>query len=150
MFRIHVFSPPLADELYGPHAGGELVVGTTRLVFRLDLSHWRTADYERQWKAGLARLVHGASTSALMTAFRGNGDAPHMMFALWREGRDVYVQPHCVLPAEIAARFDPFAPYVHVEARIPAMEQSLPMRECRVEIEQLLTSALGIKWPFGQ
>jgi len=148
MFGIRVFSPPLA--LGNASAVGELVVGETRRHFSLDLRFWRVVDYQRQWQAGLSRLLYGAPTSALMTSFRGDRDATHFMWALWKESGFVYVQPHCVDAADLDERFDPVDPYGHVGARVPATEQSLPISEWRVELEQLFASAMRIRWPFGQ
>jgi len=150
MFGIRVFAPSLV--LDGSHAVGELVVGETRRHFSLDLRFWRVVDYQRQWHAGLARLLHGAPTSALTTSFRGDGDdAPHLMWALWKEAPFVYVQPHCVVAADLDSRFDPANPYSHVATtRVPATEQALPMSEWRVELEQLFASVMRIRWPFGQ
>jgi hypothetical protein len=148
MFGIRVFSAPSA--LAVPHAVGELVVGNARRMFSLDLRAWCVADYQRQWKLGLARLLHGASSTALMTSFRGNEDAPHLMWAIWKEGGFAFVQPHCVLGAGLDRRFDPMAPYEHVGARIPATEEALPIAEWRIELEQLFASVLRIRWPMGQ
>jgi CdiI N-terminal domain len=150
MFRIRVFTPPLITQSGWPHAGAELLVGDARLLFRVDLRYWRIADYERQWKAGIARLAGGASSSALMSAFRGPTDAPHHMWALWREGGWVYVQPHCVLRAELSVPFDPVAPYPLVAERIPVTESDLPLLEWRVEVAQLFATVFGIRWPFAQ
>jgi len=150
MFRIRVFSPPLVHE--EPRAVGELVVGQVRRHFAIDLRFWRPTDYERQWKAGLERLLYGASSSALMTSYRGTDDAPHHMWALWREEGFVYVQPHCVLPEELDRAFDPFSAWSQVDARVPATEQSLPISEWRVELEHLAASVMQIRLPppFGQ
>ena len=148
MFGIRVFSPPTA--LGVPRAVGELVVGDARRLFSLDLRFWRVADYQRQWKAGLARLLHGAPSTALMTSFRGDDDGPHLMWAMWKEAGFAFVQPHCVLTAELDRGFDPMAPYEHVGARVPATEQALPIAEWRVELEQLFASVMRIRWPMGQ
>jgi hypothetical protein len=45
-----------------------------------------------QWRGGVARLAHGAPSTALMTAYRGPGEEPHLLWALWREDSHVYVQ----------------------------------------------------------
>jgi hypothetical protein len=150
MFRIRVYSPPLMH--HEPRAVGELVVGDVRRHFAIDLRFWRATDYERQWKAGLERLLYGASSSALMTSYRGTDDAPHLMWALWREEGFVYVQPHCVLPEELDRAFDPFSAWSHVDTRVPVTEQSLPIAEWRVELAQLAASVMQIRWPppFGQ
>src|SRR5262245_22084837 len=60
MFGIRVFTPPLTGDDGWPHAGAELRVGVDRMPFRVDLRYWRIADYERQWKEGIARLTSGA------------------------------------------------------------------------------------------
>src|SRR4029077_5428561 len=129
MFRIRVFAPSLTYAHDSLNAVGELVIGDARQHFRLDLRAWSIADYERQWKAGVARLVYGEPSSALMSAYRGYRDAPHLMWALWREAGFVYVPPQCVLDRGLSSAFDPCAPYEHVGARVPATEQSLPILE---------------------
>jgi len=85
-----------------------------------------------------------------MTGVRDHGNAPHTMWALWRESGRLYVQPHCVMPSEITAPFDPFSPYDHVGARVPVSEESLPMAEWSVELDQFFASVLNIRWPFAQ
>jgi hypothetical protein len=150
MFKIRTIVPPSAMALDASTALGELVIEQAHLHFALDLRHWRVDDYEHQWKAGLMRLARGAQSSALMTKYRGPGDAPHMMWALWRQADSVYVQPHCVLPSEVDAPFDPAFPYEHVGTRICVTEQSLPLAEWRVDLAQLIASAMHIRWPFGQ
>lgn len=152
MFRIRVFAPSLTYAHDSLNAVGELVIGDARQHFRLDLRAWSIADYERQWKAGVSRLVYGEPSSALMSAYRGDDHSPHLMWALWRESGFVFVQPQCVLNSELSSRFDPHAPYEYVGPRVPATEQTLPIVEWRVELDQLYTNAfnLGSPPPFGQ
>jgi len=149
MFRIRVLSAPAALAIDAPTAVGELVVDGARSVFPLDLSHWRVADYQRQWRDGLGRLLRGAPSSVLMSAYRGpRGDA-QLMWALWRENTSVYVQPHCVAASDLATPFDLEAAYAHVDVRVPAHDQALPIAEWRVDVEHLFASALQIRWPFA-
>jgi hypothetical protein len=148
MFRIRVITPPAINAEGWPHAGGQLVLGNERLHFLLDLRHWSVAAYERQWREGMARLVHGAPSAALMTAYRGRGDEPHVMWGLWREESYVFAQAHTVLPAELDSPFDPMAPHVHLGERIPASENGLPISEWRVELVHLIAATLGIRWPI--
>lgn len=152
MFRIRLLGPQLSYTVSTSCTFGELVIGGARLHFQLDLNHWSAADYERQWRSGLMRLVRGASSSALMVAYRGAGmEAVHLMWALWRVNDHVYVQPHAVLANEAHERgFNPFLPDEHVGDRIPVTEQSLPLLEWCVEIEQLIAAALRIRWPYSQ
>jgi hypothetical protein len=147
MFRIRFFTPSVMNEEGWPHAGGELVAGDARMCFLVDLTHWGIADYQHQWRAGISRLLHGAPSTALMTAYRGRGDSAHTMWALWREGGYVYVQGHSVLPADLDAPFDPNEPYEHVGERIPAAELALPIPEWRVALEHLHAALLGIPLP---
>jgi hypothetical protein len=149
MFRIRVLSAPAASATDAPAAVGELVVDGARSVFPLDLSHWCVADYQRQWRDGLGRLLRGAPSSALMSAYRGpHGDA-HLMWALWRENTSVYVQPHCVAASDLTMPFDLEAAYDHVGVRVPARDQVLPIVEWCVGVEHLFASALQIRWPFA-
>lgn len=150
LFRIRIYTPPIVNDAGWPHAGTELIAGATRLHRRVDLRYWRIADYERQWREGIARLVNGAESSALMLGFAGPGDASHSMWALWREAPSVYIQPHCVLGALLDDPFDPRTPYEHVGARIPVTQNGLPMDEWRVDLDHLMVFGLRIRWPLGQ
>lgn len=152
MFRIRLLGPRPSYTAGTSCTFGELVISGARLRFQLDVSRWSAADYERQWQTGLMRLVRGASSSALMVAYRGKGrDAVHLMWALWRENDHAYVQPHAVLASEVEdGNFNPLSPDAHVGSRIPVTEQSLPLMEWCVDIEQLFAAALRIRWPYSQ
>ncbi len=143
VFRIRFFTPAVHDEDGWRHAGVELVLGDTRLIARADLDRWNPGDYVHQWNEGIARLARGASSTALMTAYRGRGDRAHLMWALWRGATHLYIQEHAVLEAE----FDPRAPYAHVGEHIAATECGLPMREWRVPIDGLSAALLGFRKP---
>ena len=148
MFRIRVFTPAVHDENGWRHAGGELTIGDGRRCFLVDLRFWNIGDYERQWREGVARLVQGASSTALMTAYRGPGHEPHVMWALWRDQSYVYVQEHLVMPDELESEFDPTDPYPHVGERIPASEHGLSIPEWRLNLTDVIASNLGIRWPL--
>jgi contact-dependent growth inhibition (CDI) system CdiI-like immunity protein len=147
MFSIRVFTPAVLNEDGWQHAGGELIVGSGRLCFLVDLTYWPIAAYQRQWRDGVSRLVQGAPSTALMTAFRGPGESAHAMWALWREEGHVYVQEHSVLPADLDVPFDPNEPYPYVGARIPASECALPIPEWRVELSHVQSALLGLRLP---
>ena len=149
MFAIRVFAPPSSFTVTAPQVTGELIIGEARRIFRLDLRYWRIGHYQRQWRAGIGRLLYGARSSALMIAFRPDEDAPHLMWALWREAGRVFVQPHCVTPRDLCQPFDPFAPYAHVESRVPATEQALPISEWSIDADAFFAAALRLRWPFA-
>src|SRR5690348_9590063 len=111
MFRVRVFTPSAVGKDGLPRAGAELVLGAERIRFLVDLRYWGIADYERQWRVGIARLLHGAPSTALMIGYGGPGDAVHYMWGLWRDAGHVYVQEHPVVAAELDAPFDPAEPY---------------------------------------
>ena len=147
MFRIRFFTPAVINEEGWQHAGGELVVGDARMCFLVDLTHWTTGHYARQWQAGIQRLAQGAPSTALMTGYRGRGDRAHTMWALWRDDAHVYVQEHSVLPADVEGEFDPDDAYAHVGVRIPSIENALPIPEWRVKLEDVQAALLGIRLP---
>ena len=70
MFRIRVFTPAVHDENGWRHAGGELTSATGGAASWWISRFWNIADYQRQWREGVARLVQGAPSTALMTAYR--------------------------------------------------------------------------------
>jgi hypothetical protein len=147
MFSIRFFTPAVVNENGWPHAGAELVVGDGRVCFLVDLTHWSIPAYQHQWRTGIARLLEGAASSALMTAYRGGGDSAHVMWALWRDNGHVYVQEQSVVSADLDAPFNPDDPYSHVGERIPASECALPIPEWRCDIEHVQAASLGIRWP---
>jgi hypothetical protein len=147
MFRLRVFTPAVNDESR-PHAGAELVLGSERSTFLIDLAHWPIASYQSQWRAGIARLVSGSPTSALMIAYRGTTGLPHVMWGLWRDYTYVYAQQLSLLPSELDSPFDPQHPYPHVGEHVPASEQRLPIPELRVEIKYLIAASLGFRGPL--
>lgn len=145
MFRISIITPEIANEEGWRHAGGLLVAGDARLPFLVDLTYWRAVDYERQWRAGLRRIVEGAMSTALVTAYRGPRGDSHVIWALWRDEAHVYGQKQAVLPGDLPTPFDPADPYAHVGSRTPSSAHGLPIPEWRMELGQFLTSALGIR-----
>lgn len=149
MFRIRVFTPAVHDETGWRHAGGELVLGGAgRHCFLVDLQFWDIRDYERQWRDGVKRLVQGAPSTALLTAYRGPGSQPHVLWALWHEESYIYVQEHPVIPSELEVPFDPGQPYAHVGERVPASEHGLGIPEWRMDFTELIAGNLGIRWPL--
>lgn len=148
MFRIRFFTPAAVDEYGRSQAGGELALGREKVRFRVDLRYWPMAAYEAQWRAGIARLVQGARSTALVTAYRGPYEEPHLLWALWREDPYVYLQELSILASELDAPFDPMAPYAHIGARIPASEQGLPIAEYRIGLMPLLAAHFVPAFPW--
>lgn len=148
MFRVRIFTPPVLNQEGSHQAGAELRLGRERFGFLVDLNHWQIADYERQWRGATKRLLHGGASTALMIAYRGPGEATHLMWGLWRDGNQVYVQQHSVLAGELDTPFDPHSPYGHLGQRIPASTHGLPIPEWRVDLVAVYAAAMGIRWPL--
>jgi hypothetical protein len=146
VFQIRVVTPEVSTAEGRRHAGGMLRLGSTVLPFIIDLTAWRIADYERQWHHAIDRLARGAPATALLTGYAGQGPGPHSMWAVWREGDFVYVQPHVVADEGLDAPFDPVAPDAHVGPRV-GPEHGLPIAEWRVELLYLLAAAFAPRWP---
>ena len=147
MFRIRFFTPAIVNADGWRHAGGELVLGDTRLCFLVDLDHWNPADYEQQWREGIARLARGATSTALMTAYRGRDARSNVMWALWRDETHAYIQEQAVLAAELDAPFDPATPYDHVGGYVPTAVHGLPIPEWHVPIDHIRDALLGFRLP---
>ena len=75
-----------------------------------------------------------------MSAYRGPGNQPHRLWALWHEESHLYVQEHPVVPS------DPAQPYTHVGERIPVSEHGLGIPEWRIDFHDVIASNLGIRW----
>ena len=147
MFRIRFFTPAVLDENGWPHAGAEVLLGDARLIFLADLSYWDLRNYQNQWRAAITRLLQGALSTALISAYSGPGGKAHKMWAMWRLDEHVYVQEHVVLAAELDAAFDPNDPYPHLGERVPTTENVLPIPEWRIEFEDLHAAMLGLRGP---
>ena len=148
VFSIRIVTPVVTDAEGRRQAGGVLAVGQARLPFLLDCAHWAASAYERQWKTGVQRIAEGARSSALLTAYRGDDDEPHGLWAMWRDHDHVYVQARTVRTLAFGAPFDPWDPYAHVPSRMPVCEYTPPATQWRVELESFFVSAFGLRVPF--
>ena len=127
--------------------GGEFTLGNDRLFFNVDLTRWGIASYQRQWESAIARLAQGATATALLTAYRGQGETPHLAWALWRENEWLYMQKQTFVPAEFTETFDPWNPDAQIGKRVPATEEGLPIAEWRTKLVHLFATAFGIRIP---
>jgi hypothetical protein len=148
VFSIRIVTPIVTDADGRRQAGGLLTVGQARLPFLLDCTYWDASAYERQWTAGVHRIAEGARSSALLTAYRGDGDEPHTLWAMWRDHDYVYAQARAVRTQAFGAPFDPWEPYEYVPSRMPVCEYTPPATQWRVELESFFASAFGLRVPF--
>jgi hypothetical protein len=145
VFGIRVWSPAVTNADGWLHAGGELRLGGASLRFIVDLTDWRIADYERQWRSAIDRIARGAGTGALLTTYGGES-RPHRMLTLWREDAVVYIQDQVVVAADLDAPFDPWRPDDHVGPRMTP-ERGVPLPEWRADFTDIVAAAFGLRLP---
>ncbi|MGH7618947.1 MAG: hypothetical protein ACREPM_17140 [Gemmatimonadaceae bacterium] len=95
----------------------------------------------------MARLAGGATSTALMIAYRGPHARAHAFWAFWRDATHVYIQEQSVHVAELDSPFDPVRPYGHVGDYLPTAVHGLPIPEWHVPIEHLRDALLGFRSP---
>jgi hypothetical protein len=144
MFDIRVSTSPQINEDGFPQAGGELRLGNEIFRFSIDLRYWPVREYESQWREGIWRLLEGAPSSALMTAYTGTSGHMHHMWALWREQKYLYIQQHAVIERDLDHPFVPHNPYAYVGARIEVSKYELPIPEWRVNLTDIFAAAKKI------
>ncbi|HEV7387565.1 MAG TPA: hypothetical protein VGN73_03030 [Gemmatimonadaceae bacterium] len=144
MFDICFSTPAVTNDDGFQQAGAQLRLGNDIFVFTIDLRHWTIPEYEAQWREGIWRLLEGASSSALMTAYAGPYGHMHHMWALWREQSWLYVQQHAVINGDLDHPFVPDSPYDYVGARIEASKYELPIPEWRVSLTDIFAAAKKI------
>jgi hypothetical protein len=144
MFDIRVSTPSVTTKDGVKQTEAELRLGNDGFIFAIDLRHWPISEYKRQWREGIWRILEGAQSSALMTAYTGPGGHVHHMWALWREGTGLYVQQHAVVSAELDHPFVPHNPYAYIGTRIEASKHGLPIPEWRIALSDIYAAAKKI------
>ena len=103
MFYIGFTTAAQIDDEGWRHALGGIELGDESDAFAADLRFWSVADYQAQWREGIARLAAGQASTALVTSYRGAGAAFHSIWPMWRVGQTVYVQERLILDETIGA-----------------------------------------------
>ena len=136
MFYIGFISAPRVNDEGWAHAVGLITLGAHEESFEADLREWTTADYEAQWREGIARLAGGVPSSALITSYGGR-EGITRMWPIWREGATAYLQEHLVVPGETGPPLNPEHLYEQVGAHRTVSEDG-PVSEWEVPLGQLL------------
>lgn len=84
------------------HAIGEITLGDASEPFTADLHAWSMADYEAQWREGIARLAAGQGSSAFVTSYGGPDAVSHIIWPIWRTGATVVIQEQLVVDETIS------------------------------------------------
>jgi hypothetical protein len=102
------------------------------------LEFWGLEDYERNWAAGLGRLIDGSSVSCLATSMIDPSTANFVeVWPLYRSGDDVYVQDQLIFMDQLSHEFDPAAPWESVRPRSVVNENGQEIQEWRVSLEDV-------------
>ncbi len=103
---------------------GHTRLGAHAENFLAPLGAWQRADYERQWIEAARRLLGPAARAAFFTvAFR-------FWWVMWREGEEVIVQEHLLVPEQLGGLTDwRAAPYQLIGERDAASEDGAPVSE---------------------
>jgi hypothetical protein len=139
MFYIGFTTAVRVDDEGWHHAMGGIELGASSDDFAADLHFWNTADYEAQWREGVARLAAGHASSALVTSYRGPDAAFHSMWPMWRVGNTVFVQERRVLDDTIIASRVSEQFYARVGDRRTRNEDGAPIREWAVPFADMLS-----------
>ena len=88
-------------------------------AFLSPLRIWSSADYERQWREGVERIVGGEDSSGLVVRLERSprdGSFVGEWFPVWRQDDIAVFRNQLVLP-ETVPGFDPLDPYRSVGRR---------------------------------
>ena len=137
MFYIGFTTAARTDDAGWTHAAGALTLGRATEGFDSDLGTWSMADYERQWREGIARLISGGSSSALLTSYGGPDASHHHMWPVWREGTDAIFQQRLLLTGQLAEPFELSRLYDVVGERVMINGEGQRVSEWVVPLGQL-------------
>ena len=98
--------------------GGTITIGGFQERFISLLSYWSRADYEKQWREAVSRIVVDGSNSCLITSI-ADPTVSHLLFwwPLYREGEIVHVHSGILFFDQLDQSFDPRNPYRSVPPR---------------------------------
>jgi hypothetical protein len=143
MFYIGFVTASRMDAQGEPYAEGELTAGRHSERFRADLRVWRKADYENQWKEGVARLLSGAKSSALVTSLCQSGEETSVeLVPLSRRGGTVSIGERAVLTEALPEPLDVGIAYELVAEREAETRSARPQAE--VPLGQLATFTIDV------
>lgn len=116
---------------------GEIVIGDHTESFWAPLWYWSVADYERQWKEGLIRVVEGQTKSCLITSMNDPTLAKFIFWwPLYRVGNQIYIQNH-ILFLDKRLRFSEKDLYERVPDREVLSDEGDPISEWATTTEVL-------------
>lgn len=136
-FDIRVVSER-ADEPADPVGRGRICIGSFEEEFEMVFEYWTPAQYKRQWREGVRRIVDNRPTSCLLTSI---GDPTTANFFFWWPIYRVYdricVQNQMLFLDDLEESFDLSDPYRSVRARETVSEDGSRISEWQTTIADL-------------
>lgn len=111
---------------------GRTELGSEAEHFLAPIDRWQRFDYERQWIEAARRLLRPEARAGFFTS------AFHRWWVMWREGEEVIVQEHLLIPEQLATITDwRAAPYQLIEDRRSANEDGMPISEWLLNVADI-------------
>jgi hypothetical protein len=137
MFDIR-FSRLLDDEGGARVRQGLIVLGDYEEEFVSAIGDWSVADYERQWRTAVERVVGGISPSALVTSFIHPAPGVcELWWPMWRNGGNVVLQHQLLRTDDLSAPFTAADLYHHVPPHASTSRFGYKADEWQVSLGQL-------------
>jgi hypothetical protein len=125
---------------------GQITIGAFVEHFQIDLSFWNPMEYERQWRAGIQRLIDGAPSSCLLQSISKPQSAN--FFFWWRlyrlEGAAVAAQNAILIAGDLPEIFDPNDPYRFIPLRRTTNDDGQAISEWQTTLGELAEFARSL------
>src|SRR5262245_7128862 len=97
---------------------GAIVIESFEERFFAPVSYWQPADYQRQWKEALRRILTDAETSCLITALRDPASANFLVWwPMYRVDEIIFVQNQLLFLESLPGGFTVQNPFQHIHPR---------------------------------
>ena len=117
---------------------GRITLGDFRERFIASLIYWSTADYERQWREAVQRIVDGCEKSALITNMYDPAAAKFIVWwPMWRKGELVHVHNALLFMEQLDEPFRADDPYRHVGEHGPISDDGEAISDWVVTLDAL-------------
>ncbi|MFC0623765.1 hypothetical protein [Kribbella deserti] len=128
--------PPASLPHHETGATGRIVVGDFSESFYMDLSYWRTEEYEHSWRNSIQVIFEAEERDSCLIASITNPEASNFIFCwpLYRRGEDVIVQNSIIFLDELKTDFNPLEPWSSVRSRLTVDEDGNSISEWRTSV----------------
>ena len=112
------FSIELLDESASDDRSGLITIGSFVERFVSSMEYWDATRYRLHWRQAITRIIHGSSTSALITSMYDPALANFIYWwPMYRLEQTVQFQNHILFLNELETPFDPNDPFRSIPER---------------------------------